>query len=65
MEQSGGDLRRFSARADGTLRSARVSDLLARVLARERPVRVVDARGGWVTVYELAALLSASRPEHR
>jgi phosphoenolpyruvate phosphomutase len=48
------------ARADGTLRNARLSDLFARVLARGRPVRVVYHRGGWVNVNDLAGLVDAS-----
>jgi phosphoenolpyruvate phosphomutase len=49
-----------AARADGSLRSARVSDLITRVLAAGRPVRVVYARGGWVNVNNLTDLLDAS-----
>ncbi len=48
-----------AARADGTLRSARVSDLLMRVIRAERPVRVVYTRGGWVNVNNLTDLLDA------
>lgn len=48
------------ARADGTLRTARLSDLLGRVAARGRPVRIVYTRGGWVNVNNLANLLDAS-----
>ena len=48
------------ARADGTLRTARLSDLLSRVLARGYPVRVVYSRGGWVNVNDLADLVDAS-----
>jgi phosphoenolpyruvate phosphomutase len=48
------------ARADGTLASARLSDLLSRVLARGRPVQVVYSRGGWVNVNKLADLVDAS-----
>ena len=48
------------ARTDGTLRTARLSDLLGRVAARGRPVRVVYTRGGWVNVNNLANLLDAS-----
>jgi len=48
------------ARADGTLRAARLSDLLARVLAHGHPVRVVYSRGGWVNVNDLADLVDAS-----
>jgi len=49
-----------AARADGTLRTARISDLITRVLAAGRPVRVVYARGGWVNVNNLTDLLDAS-----
>jgi phosphoenolpyruvate phosphomutase len=49
-----------AARADGTLRAARLSDLIARVLAAGHPVRVVYARGGWVNVNNLTDLLDAS-----
>jgi phosphoenolpyruvate phosphomutase len=48
------------ARADGTLATARLSDLLMRVLARGGAVRVVYTRGGWVNVNSLADLLDAS-----
>jgi phosphoenolpyruvate phosphomutase len=48
------------ARADGTLRAARLSDLLARVLARGHAVRIVYTRGGWVNVNNVADLLDAS-----
>ena len=48
------------ARADGTLRTARLSDLLSRVLAYGHPVRVVYHRGGWVNVNDLADLVDAS-----
>ena len=48
------------ARGDGTLRIARLSDLIARVLAAGQPVRVVYARGGWVNVNNLTDLLDAS-----
>jgi len=48
------------ARADGTLRTARLSDLLSRVLARGYPVRVVYSRGGWINVNDLADLVDAS-----
>jgi phosphoenolpyruvate phosphomutase len=48
------------ARADGTLPRARLSDLLARVLARGRPVTVVYTRGGWVNVNNLTDLIDAS-----
>jgi len=49
-----------AARADGTLRRARVSDLLMRVLGAGRPVRVVYVRGGWVNVNNLTDLLDAA-----
>jgi phosphoenolpyruvate phosphomutase len=49
-----------AARADGTLRTARVADLLAHVVAAGHPVRVVYARGGWVNVNNLADLVDAS-----
>src|SRR5262245_20434062 len=49
-----------AARDDGTLRTARVSDLITRVLAAGRRVRVVYARGGWVNVNNLTDLLDAS-----
>ena len=48
------------ARADDTLRTARLSDLLSRVLAQGYPVRVVYSRGGWVNVNDLADLVDAS-----
>jgi phosphoenolpyruvate phosphomutase len=48
------------ARADGTLRAARLSDLLSRVLAHGRPVRLVYHRGGWVNVNDLTDLVDAS-----
>ena len=48
-----------AARADGTLRTARMSDLITRVLAGEQPVRVVYTRGGWVNVNNLTDLLDA------
>ncbi|MBI2207842.1 MAG: phosphoenolpyruvate mutase [Candidatus Rokubacteria bacterium] len=48
-----------AARADGTLRSARLVDLLARVRAAH-PVRVVWIRGGWVNVNNLTDLVDAS-----
>ncbi len=49
-----------AARADGTLRTARLSDLVTRVLAAGRPVRVVYVRGGWVNVNNLTDLVDAS-----
>jgi len=49
-----------AARADGTLRTARISDLLTRVLAAGHSVRVVYTRGGWVNVNNLADLIDAS-----
>ena len=48
------------ARVDGTLARARLTDLLARVLARGRPVTVVYTRGGWVNVNNLTDLIDAS-----
>ena len=48
------------ARADGTLRTARLCDLLTRVVARGRPVRIVYSRGGWVNVNDLTDLVDAS-----
>jgi phosphoenolpyruvate phosphomutase len=48
------------ARTEGTLRGARLSDLLARVLAQGHPVRVVYSRGGWINVNDLADLVDAS-----
>lgn len=48
------------ARADGTLGTARLSDLLSRILARDHPLRVVYSRGGWVNVNDLAGLVDAS-----
>jgi phosphoenolpyruvate phosphomutase len=47
-------------RADGTLRTARLSDLLARVVGGGRAVRVVYSRGGWVNVNDLVDLVEAS-----
>jgi phosphoenolpyruvate phosphomutase len=49
-----------AARADGALRTARISDLLARVLAGGHPIRVAYGRGGWVNVNNLADLIDAS-----
>ena len=48
------------ARADSTLGTARLSDLLSRILARGHSVRVVYGRGGWVNVNDLAGLVDAS-----
>jgi phosphoenolpyruvate phosphomutase len=48
------------SRADGTLRTARLSDLLARVLAKGHLVRIVYSRGGWVNVNDLTGLVDAS-----
>ena len=48
------------ARADGSLRTARLRDLLVRVLAAGHPVRVVYGRGGWVNVNDVAGLVDAS-----
>jgi phosphoenolpyruvate phosphomutase len=47
-------------RADGTLATARLCDLLARVLAHGRTVTVVYTRGGWVNVNSLPDLIDAS-----
>jgi len=47
-------------RADGTLRAAKLSDLLAHVLAQGHPIRLVYHRGGWVNVNDLSALVDAS-----
>jgi phosphoenolpyruvate phosphomutase len=49
-----------AARTDGSLRTARVADLLTRVLASGHPIRVVWSRGGWVNVNELTDLVDAS-----
>jgi phosphoenolpyruvate phosphomutase len=49
-----------AARADGSLRTAALRDLLARVLAAGHPVRVVYGRGGWVNVNDVAGLVDAS-----
>jgi hypothetical protein len=49
-----------AARADGSLRTAPLRDLLARVLAAGYPVRVVYGRGGWVNVNDVAGLVDAS-----
>jgi phosphoenolpyruvate phosphomutase len=49
-----------AARDDGSLARARLSDLLTRVLAQERPVTVVYTRGGWVNVNKLTDLIDAS-----
>lgn len=49
-----------TARADGTLRTARLVDLLARVLGSGQSIRVVWIRGGWVNVNNLADLVDAS-----
>jgi phosphoenolpyruvate phosphomutase len=48
------------ARADGGLAGASLSDLLGRVLAAGRSLRVVYTRGGWVNVNNLVDLLDAS-----
>ena len=48
-----------AARADGTLPTARLVDLLSRVRATH-PVRVVWIRGGWVNVNNLSDLVDAS-----
>jgi phosphoenolpyruvate phosphomutase len=49
-----------ASRGDGTLPTARLSDVITRVLAAGRPVRVVYTRGGWVNVNNVADLLDAS-----
>jgi len=49
-----------AARGDGTLRTARLSEIITRVLVAGRPVRVVYTRGGWVNVNNLTDLLDAS-----
>ena len=49
-----------AARADGSLRSAALRDLLNRVLAAGHSVRVVYGRGGWVNVNDVAGLVDAS-----
>ena len=49
-----------AARADGTLRTAPIRDLLGRVLAAGHPVRIVYGRGGWVNVNDVAGLVDAS-----
>lgn len=48
------------ARADGSLRRARLRNLLIRVLAAGHSVRVVYGRGGWVNVNDVAGLVDAS-----
>ena len=48
------------ARADGTLRTARICELLARVLRNGQPVRVIYTHGGWINVNNLADLLEAA-----
>jgi phosphoenolpyruvate phosphomutase len=47
-------------RADGTLAAAPLWALLALVLGKGRPVRVVYTRGGWVNVNNLTDLIDAS-----
>ena len=49
-----------AARKDGTLPSARLSDLITRVLGAGHAVRVVYTRGGWVNVNNVADLVDAS-----
>lgn len=49
-----------AARGDGTLRCARLSDLITRMVSSGRRVRVVYARGGWVNVNNLTDLLDAA-----
>jgi phosphoenolpyruvate phosphomutase len=48
------------SRADGTLPTARLGDLLMRVVASGRSIRVVYSRGGWVNVNDVADLVDAS-----
>ena len=48
------------ARDDGTLRKARICDLLTRVLRNGSPVRVVYTHGGWINVNNIADLLDAA-----
>jgi phosphoenolpyruvate phosphomutase len=48
------------ARGDGTLPTARLLDLLSRLLAGGHPIRVVYSRGGWVNVNNLVDLVDAS-----
>ncbi|MCL6641588.1 MAG: phosphoenolpyruvate mutase, partial [Candidatus Rokubacteria bacterium] len=47
-------------RAAGGLRAARLSDVLAQVLAAGHRVQVVYHRGGWVNVNDLPDLIDAS-----
>jgi phosphoenolpyruvate phosphomutase len=47
-------------RADGTLGTARVADLLARVLATGGEIRIAYSRGGWVNVNNISDLVDAS-----
>jgi phosphoenolpyruvate phosphomutase len=49
-----------AARADGSLRTTAIRDLLGRVLAAGHPVRIVYGRGGWVNVNDVAGLVDAS-----
>jgi phosphoenolpyruvate phosphomutase len=49
-----------AARADGSLRTTAIRDLLGRVLAGGHPVRIVYGRGGWVNVNDVAGLVDAS-----
>jgi len=48
------------ARADGTLATAPLAALLARIVDKRRPVTVVYTRGGWVNVNNLTDLIDAS-----
>jgi phosphoenolpyruvate phosphomutase len=48
------------ARADGTLATAPLAALLARVVDKGRPMTVVYTRGGWVNVNNLTDLIDAS-----
>jgi phosphoenolpyruvate phosphomutase len=49
-----------AARADGSLRSERICDLLSRILGAGHPVRVVYHRGDWVNVNDIGDLVDAS-----
>jgi phosphoenolpyruvate phosphomutase len=49
-----------ASRRDGTLATAHLSALLARVLDAGHAIQVVYTRGGWVNVNDLADLIDAS-----
>jgi len=49
-----------AARDDGSVRTARLCDLLSRVLDAGGSIRVVYNRGGWINVNDLGDLLDAS-----